>query len=181
VSYRYALATGAIALFVLAGCGSGNSKTATSSAAPAANPYSKITPAAGTGTAASAATGSVVTIATKHAKGKLGTILAGGPKQLTVYLFEGDKGKVSSCTGPCAQAWPPVTTSSAAVNGGSARGADIGTIIRPDGTKQVTYAGHPLYYFARDGDSGDAYGQGVKAFGAHWYALAPSGKKVDTS
>ena len=69
----------------------------------------------------------------------------------------------------------------AETKGGSAKAADLGTITRPDGTKQVTYNGHPLYYFARDGDRSDAYGQGVKQFGASWYVLAPSGKKVDTS
>ena len=46
---------------------------------------------------------------------------------------------------------------------------------------QVTYKGHPLYFFAKDGDSGDAYGEGVHGFGADWYVLAPSGKKVDKS
>ena len=59
--------------------------------------------------------------------------------------------------------------------------ADLGTITRPDGTTQVTYKGHPLYYFRKDGDAGDAYGQGAKAFGAGWYVLAPSGNKIDKS
>ena len=59
--------------------------------------------------------------------------------------------------------------------------ADLRTITRPDGTKQVTYKGHPLYFFARDGDKGDAYGQGVNSFGASWYVVSPSGAKVDKS
>jgi predicted lipoprotein with Yx(FWY)xxD motif len=59
--------------------------------------------------------------------------------------------------------------------------SDLGTITRPDGTKQVTYKGHPLYLFAKDKDDGDAYGEGVKAFGADWYVLAPSGNKIDLS
>jgi len=59
--------------------------------------------------------------------------------------------------------------------------ADLGTVTRPDGTKQVTYKGHPLYRFIKDKDNGDAYGQGAKAFGSDWYALAPSGNKVDKS
>jgi predicted lipoprotein with Yx(FWY)xxD motif len=45
----------------------------------------------------------------------------------------------------------------------------------------VTYKGHPLYYFIKDKDAGDSYGQGSHAFGASWYVLAPSGKKVDNS
>jgi predicted lipoprotein with Yx(FWY)xxD motif len=118
-------------------------------------------------------------VVTKH--GKLGTILAAGPKKLTVYLFEGDNGAASACTGACASAWPPVTTSAAATASGGANPADLGTITRADGTKQVTYHGHPLYFFAKDGDSGDAYGQGSKAFGAGWYVLKPSGEKVDES
>jgi predicted lipoprotein with Yx(FWY)xxD motif len=100
---------------------------------------------------------------------------------MTVYLFEADKGAASSCSGACAGAWPPVRTSAQATSAGGAMAADLGTLTRSDGTKQVTYKGHPLYFFVRDGDKGDAYGQGVKAFGASWYVLAPSGSKVDRS
>jgi Secreted repeat of unknown function len=53
-------------------------------------------------------------------------------------------------------------------------------ITRPDGTKRVTYKSHPIYYFAKDGDAGDAYGAGIKSFGAGWYVLAPSGKRSTT-
>ena len=59
--------------------------------------------------------------------------------------------------------------------------ADLGTIKRPDGTVQVTYNGHPLYLYVKDKDDGDTYGQGINSFGADWYALTPSGKKVDLS
>jgi predicted lipoprotein with Yx(FWY)xxD motif len=118
-----------------------------------------------------------VLVSTKQ--GKYGTILAGGPKRLTVYLFEADKGSTSSCAGECAKDWPPVTTSGPPRAGGSAVAADLGTTTRSDGTTQVTYKGHPLYYFEQDADSGDAYGQGSKAFGAEWYVLAPSGNKVE--
>ena len=59
--------------------------------------------------------------------------------------------------------------------------AHLGTITRPDGTTQVTYKGHPLYLFVKDKDDGDAYGEAIKAFGAEWYVLAPSGNKVDVS
>jgi predicted lipoprotein with Yx(FWY)xxD motif len=114
-------------------------------------------------------------------KSKLGTILAAGPKKLTVYLFEGDHGSTSACSGECAKAWPPVTTGGAPSAAGAAASADLGTITRSDATKQVTYKGHPLYFFEKDGDAGDAYGQGVKAFGAAWYVLSPSGSKVDQS
>jgi predicted lipoprotein with Yx(FWY)xxD motif len=120
-------------------------------------------------------------VSTKHSA-KLGTVLAVGGKHMTVYMFEGDKGSASSaCTGACTRVWPPVTTSAAVSASGAAVASDLGTITRPDGTMQVTYKGHPLYYFAKDGDAGDAYGQGVVGFGASWYVLSPSGKKVDNS
>ena len=125
------------------------------------------------------AAGAGVVITVKH--GKPGTMLAAGPHRLTVYLFEGDKGSTSSCTGACASAWPPVTTTATATGAGGANAAMISTTTRSDGTKQVTYNGHPLYFFGQDKDAGDAYGQGVKAFGADWYVVAPSGPKVDES
>ena len=62
-----------------------------------------------------------------------------------------------------------------------ASASDLGTITRADGTTQVTYKGHPLYYFVKDKDDGDAYGEGSTAFGAGWYVLSPSGNKVDNS
>ena len=180
------VASGAI-LAVLAGCGSSSKTTSTSAAASNAattnttsttsaaatsggSPYSKSASTTSTAPAA-------VVITTKHTK--YGTVLASGSKKATVYLFEGDKGSSSSCTGACAAAWPPVTGQPSA--SGSASSAHVGVITRSDGTKQVTYNGHPLYTFATDKDSGDAYGEGVKAFGAEWYVLSPSGNKVDAS
>ena len=156
---------------LLAGCGSSGSTAGTTATAPAAKP------AAATGTQPAAAGGGVV-ISTKHSK--LGTILAGGPKHLTVYLFEGDSGTHSGCTGACAAAWPPVTTGAAPVAAAGASGAQLGTATRADGTTQVTYNGHPLYFFAKDKDDGDAYGQDVKAFGADWYVVQPNGSKLDS-
>jgi predicted lipoprotein with Yx(FWY)xxD motif len=112
-------------------------------------------------------------------KSKLGTILAVGPKRLTVYLFEADKGPQSACTGPCSAAWPPVLGKPNAT--GSAVASDLGTITRSDGAAQVTYKGHPLYTFVKDKDDGDSYGEGLNAFGASWYVLTPAGNKIDKS
>jgi predicted lipoprotein with Yx(FWY)xxD motif len=171
-----------------AGCGSsGKSTTGTTASAPAATTSAAATtPSAGKSSAYGAtgassttpSTGQGVVVTAKHSKH--GTILAAGPKHLTVYLFEGDKGGQSACSGACAAAWPPVTTGSMPQAGGAASSAKLATITRSDGTKQVTYNGHPLYFFVKDGDAGDAYGQGVKAFGADWYVVAPSGEKIDS-
>jgi predicted lipoprotein with Yx(FWY)xxD motif len=179
VKHPLALGAAATAVVVLlAGCGSSSNSSSSSSAASTPSTAAPSTPAPATTTATSTATGGEL-ISSK--RDKLGTILAAGPKKLTVYLFEGDKGAASSCTGACAKTWPPVTTSSAPTVAGSAVSAEVGTITREDGTKQVTYKGHPLYFFVKDGDVGDAYGQGVSAFGSDWYVLAPSGAKVDES
>jgi predicted lipoprotein with Yx(FWY)xxD motif len=121
----------------------------------------------------------VALVSTKHVK--LGTVLATGPKMRTVYLFEADKGAASACTGTCAHLWPPVTTSGSPKASGSAVAADLSTITRTDGTTQVTYKGHPLYLYAKDMDTSDSYGQGLKSFGADWYMLKPSGSKLDKS
>jgi predicted lipoprotein with Yx(FWY)xxD motif len=113
---------------------------------------------------------------------KLGTVPGAGPKRLAVYLFQADTGHASSCTGACASVWPPVTGKPQAA--GAADAADLGTITRPDGSTQVTYKGHPLYFYiddVKDGDAGDTYGEAIKSFGAEWSVLAPSGNKIDKS
>lgn len=179
--------TGLIALLgisalLAAGCGSSKSSSASnaSSAYPAAGETSSSATTASTA-AATTRSGGAGTVVTVKQASKLGTILAAGSKKLTVYMFEGDKNGASSCSGACVSVWPPVTTRGGATASGAASSADLGTITRADGTTQVTYKGHPLYFFARDKDSGDAYGQGVHGFGADWYVLAPSGSKVDKS
>jgi predicted lipoprotein with Yx(FWY)xxD motif len=169
-----AVLLGPIMLALLCGCGSsGKSTTAASQPATASNQSSYAPPA--TGSTSSAAQAALIT--TK--RGKLGTILAYGPKRLTVYLFEADKAGASSCSRECASVWPPVSGHPQA--SGAAVPSRLGTVTRADGTVQVSYNGHPLYLYAIDKDNGDAYGQGLKSFGASWYVLAPSGKKVDTS
>jgi predicted lipoprotein with Yx(FWY)xxD motif len=191
VKHSLMLGTAATALALLAGCGSSKTTTSNSTGAAATAPTTSAAAATGgsrygsggassssASTATNVAAGGMV-VTTKH--GKLGTVLAAGPKKLTVYLFEADKATASACSSACASAWPPVTTGAAPSATGSALAADLGTITRSDGTKQVTYKGHPLYFFIKDKDNGDAYGQGVKSFGSAWYTLAPSGAKVDKS
>jgi predicted lipoprotein with Yx(FWY)xxD motif len=109
---------------------------------------------------------------------KLGKVLADGSGR-TLYLFEKDKGAKSTCFGACASAWPPLTTNGkpTAIKGVSA--SKLGTINRGNGVKQVTYNGHPLYRFIKDTGPRQTHGEGLKAFGAEWYAVSAAGKKVD--
>jgi predicted lipoprotein with Yx(FWY)xxD motif len=165
---------------LLADCAGSNQSTAASrpvtpartSSSASGGPYRQ-----SSGTSASTPA-QVVLITTKH-DSKLGTILAAGPKLLTVYTFEADNRMRSTCTGACTRVWPPVTGKVQV--GGAAASADLGTITRPDGTTQLTYKGHPLYLYSRDKDNGDDSGEAMKSFGATWYALSPSGNKVAPS
>ena len=79
-----------------------------------------------------------------------------------MYLWVKDTGDMSACTGACAGAWPPVTTTGTATASGSAKASDLGTITRSDGTKQVTYDGHPLYYFVGRLGPGDGHRAGQR-------------------
>jgi predicted lipoprotein with Yx(FWY)xxD motif len=131
--------------------------------------------AAGCGASAGAAP-SRAQVAVRHTK--LGTVLATGSGR-TLYLFEQDKGTASTCYGACASLWPPLLSGGKPVAARGAAAAKLGTTRRKDGRREVTYAGHPLYLYAGDRKPGDVTGQGLNQFGAKWYVLAPSGRKID--
>jgi predicted lipoprotein with Yx(FWY)xxD motif len=84
----------------------------------------------------------------------------------------------SSCSSACAQAWPPVTTKGKPAAGTGVTAGDLGTITRSDGSEQVTYNGHPLYYFVADTTSGSTKGEGSNGFGAKWWLVTPSGSAL---
>jgi predicted lipoprotein with Yx(FWY)xxD motif len=97
----------------------------------------------------------------------------------TLYLFEKDKGTASTCNGACASVWPPLTTNGKPQAKTGVTAAKLGTTKRSDGKLEVTYAGHPLYYYVSDTKPGQLSGEGLNQFGATWDALAPSGKGID--
>jgi predicted lipoprotein with Yx(FWY)xxD motif len=104
-----------------------------------------------------------------------------GSNGRTLYLFQADKNGTSACSGACAAAWPPDTVTGTPQAGSGVSQSLLGTITRADGTMQLTYNGHPLYYFTADTGAGTAKGEGSKAFGAEWYVVGASGSKIDTS
>ncbi|MFC4898596.1 hypothetical protein ACFQVD_29875 [Streptosporangium amethystogenes subsp. fukuiense] len=108
---------------------------------------------------------------------KIGKVLVGEGDR-TLYLFEKDKGGKSSCSGPCAQAWPPYLTDERPRAGKGVKEKLLGTTKRDDGTAQVTYNGHPLYYFIKDTKAGETNGQDLNSFGDDWYAVDADGKKA---
>jgi len=151
-----AMAVAAAAL-ALAGCGS---SYGSSSNNPSSSPSSGAGPQ---------------TIATSS--GSMGTFLIADQSR-SVYLWEGDHGMASSCTSACASVWPPVTTTGTPKAGSGVSAADLGTIHRSDGTTQVTYKGHPLYYYSQDTSKGQTNGEGSNGFGARWWLVSPAGTAI---
>ena len=96
----------------------------------------------------------------------------------TLYLWAHDKGHTSTCNGQCAKYWPPLVTSGKPKAGAGARAGLLGTSRRADRRTQVTYHGHPLYYFAGDKRAGDVKGEGLTGFGGRWDPVSPAGTAV---
>ncbi|MBB4938731.1 putative lipoprotein with Yx(FWY)xxD motif [Streptosporangium album] len=108
---------------------------------------------------------------------KIGKVLV-GEEGRTLYLFKKDKDGKSSCSGDCAVTWPPYITEGKPEAGDGVKADLLGTTKREDGTSQVTYNRHPLYYYVKDKKAGDVTGNDVKDFGAEWYAVTAEGKKA---
>jgi predicted lipoprotein with Yx(FWY)xxD motif len=114
----------------------------------------------------------VITVRTS----RYGRILADG-RDRTIYLFTRDRSVASTCYGGCAAAWPPVLARGAPLRAGTLPGA-LGTVRRRDGARQVTYDGHPLYYYTGDVSPGEILCQNVDEFGGTWLVVSPSGKPI---
>jgi predicted lipoprotein with Yx(FWY)xxD motif len=142
-----------LALFSLAGCGTGYGATSSSSRASTA-------PVSGTLHVASTS---------------LGEVLVDGAGR-TVYLLTADSPGRSSCAGSCLAAWPAVAPPSSSALPGIT--AAVGRATTPDGTAIATVGGWPLYTFVKDTKPGDVTGEGVQSFGGTWYAVSPSGQPV---
>jgi predicted lipoprotein with Yx(FWY)xxD motif len=98
----------------------------------------------------------------------------------TLYLFKADRTMRSTCVGACAIAWPPLRVGGNPTADGGANTSLVGTTPRPDGVREATYNGHPLYLYQGDTQPGQVNGQGVTAFGAQWLAVAPTGGAISS-
>jgi predicted lipoprotein with Yx(FWY)xxD motif len=119
------------------------------------------------------ATGTRVSVA----KSGVGRILVDS-KGITLYDFVKDKGTTSVCYGACAALWPPLLTNGKPIAGPGVRASLLGTTKRKDGKVEVTYGGHPLYYFVTDRKPGQTTGQGVNQFGGPWWVISAAGKEI---
>ena len=112
-------------------------------------------------------------IAITTADSEFGTMLFDQPGQ-AIYLFDKETTGQPDCYGECAAAWPPVLTTGKPQAAGDVRADLLGTVPRDDGSTQVTYAGHPLYYYAHEAP-GQVLCHDVVEFGGRWLVVTPEG------
>ena len=98
----------------------------------------------------------------------------------TLYLFDAERGAAPKCSGGCAAAWPPLLITVAPVAGEGLSQAQIGTVARSDGSRQVSYNGHPLYYYVGDRSPGEIKCQAAIEYGGGWYVVDTLGNKITT-
>jgi predicted lipoprotein with Yx(FWY)xxD motif len=112
-------------------------------------------------------------------KTSVGKILVNA-RGFTLYAFTKDGRNRNNCQQipGCMGLWPAVATSGKAIAGPGVRSSLIGTITLKRGTKQVTYAGHPLYTYAEDGGPGMTFYVNFFQFGGFWPAVNAAGKEV---
>ena len=98
-----------------------------------------------------------------------------------LYLFVPDSAGKSVCNGACAVAWPPYVTKGTPKAGAGVDATKLSTIKRDDGSTQVAYNGHPLYFFKGDQSAGTTAGQGLNAFGGLWWLVSPTGAAIKST
>ena len=108
---------------------------------------------------------------------KFGRILFDG-RGFALYAFTRDRAGRSACTGSCARAWPPYVVRMRPNAGTGTTASLLGTIRRGNGSRQVTYAGKPLYYYVGDREPLQVLCQNVVEFGGVWLVVRPTGATV---
>jgi len=159
-----AAALGAALTLVMAACGAYGGASTAPSTAPSGAPSTE--------------PGGTVHTVNAVQDATLGAYLTGEGGR-TLYIFTNDGAGTSTCTGGCADSWPPFTLEADdTVAGGAGVTGTFAAISRDDGAKQVTYNGAPLYYFASDTAAGTSNGQGV---GGVWFVAPASAGAPATS
>jgi predicted lipoprotein with Yx(FWY)xxD motif len=109
---------------------------------------------------------------------QFGPVIFNGRDQ-AAYLFTRDAGGKSRCYGGCAKAWPPFYARARPRAGRGVKRALLGTVRRRGGRRQVTYAGHPLYFYEHD-PKGEVLCNDIVEFGGTWFAVTAAGKPPST-
>jgi predicted lipoprotein with Yx(FWY)xxD motif len=165
-----AVAVLAASAVVLLGCGGGDSDAADPPSPRAEDSPSPTDPTSQSGPDRPKRTGTVVTTAGSD----YGRMLFDRSRQ-AIYLFDRETSSRPRCYGACAEAWPPVLTKGEPRATGRTRQSLLGTTLRSDGRSQVTYAGHPLYYYAHE-DEGEVLCHDVEEYGGVWLVVQPDGR-----
>ena len=145
--------------------------TSAVSSATLSQPRTNTPTASATSTAATPGklTGTVI----KSANSQFGMMLFDGTGQ-AIYLFDKERTTKPQCYGACAKAWPPVLTKGTPVAADGIRSSLLGTAERTDGTTQVTYGGHPLYFYAHEAKN-EVKCHNIRGFGGLWLVVTPAG------
>lgn len=171
---RFSLGLGALVLaMALGGCAGSPSTSSSTPAGSSAASSAPASPSASSGAPSDMPSASAAEM--KVASSSAGQIVVDN-QGMSLYFFTKDvkdSGK-SACVDACLAAWPVFTTTSDAPSADGVTGT-VGTIDTPDGKKQVTLNGMPLYYYAQDKAPGDVNGQGVNNV---WYLVSPSGEMI---
>ena len=168
---RTRLVTIVLCLGVLAGCGQRAGDPTSSPAPDVADPTAVSTQPSPSPTESPSSTTSGTRIVAEARD--FGTILFDATGQ-AIYLFDVETTSTPRCYGACAQAWPPVLTTGRPRAGAGADTALLDTTEREDGSVQVTYADHPLYFYAHEGKH-EVLCHDVVENGGTWYAVQPDG------
>jgi predicted lipoprotein with Yx(FWY)xxD motif len=148
IRVSFGLTVGGLATLLLAACGG--------------------TSVSGTGSSPPASSKALIHTTSMKVGDKTETVLK-NDKGLTLYYFTADTSTKIACTGGCASNWPPLVATTGTPTSNPALPGKL-TILNGANGNQVLYNGHPLYTYVKDGDAGDAYGQGV---GGKWFAATP--------
>jgi predicted lipoprotein with Yx(FWY)xxD motif len=124
---------------------------------------------------ARSAPGAAATVSLRNTA--LGPVLVNS-RGRTIYLFMKDKNGKSACNGACARFWPPVLSGRKPTVGAGLKASLLGTTMRSNGGRQVTYNRHPLYTYVLDKRAAQTNGEGNSLFGAKWYAVSAKGRAV---
>lgn len=166
-------ASAILLLLVSVGCGTSKNGAEPNDVATSASPSpSQSRSAEPPKSEAPPATGTTITSAASD----FGKVIW-GPDRQVVYIWEKEPTSTPECYGDCAQAWPPVLTTGEPIATGDVDAALLGTTTRQDGSTQVTYNDHPLYFYAHEGP-GEVKCHNIATHGGLWWVITPAGNRA---
>lgn len=167
-----AILVAALLVVVLAGCTAGPGPMEPTASSPSPSAPASATPTPSPEASASSTPGTMITTGDSE----FGPMLFGADGQ-AIYIWEVEATATPECYDDCAAAWPPVLTDGAPVAAGAVDQQLLGTTMRSDGFTQVTYGGHPLYFYAHEGP-GEVECHNVATHGGLWWVVQPNGDRA---